>query len=182
MTLTVRTAPTLARRLVKSTGYIRRELAAASRAEQAGRDGATETRRKLTSIFTDRLREAEQAVEDTLKRAEEFERAVHILCFKQPGAFHPSPVIGAAKRCLALGCANPVLIEKLERAAKHARDAADRAEKRLVDAEADLDATRLHGELLGALPGAGFDTKHPDIKDLRRKYNAAANASRKART
>ncbi|SFM21601.1 hypothetical protein [Shimia aestuarii] len=181
MTLTVRTAPTLARKLIKSTGYVRRELAAASKAEQAGREGATETRQKITSIFTDRLKAAEQAVEDTLSLAEEFEAAVHILRFKQPGAFHPSPVIGAAKRCLALGCTNPVLIEKLERAADRARDAADRAEKRLTDAEADLDATALHGELLGALPACDFDPQHPDIKDLRQKYMAAANASRKAR-
>ena len=172
--MSIATAPTLARKLVKSTGYIRQQLHAASKAEQNRTPGATAERQRITATFARAADAAESATRQAERNAQDLDRASLIL----KGGIttrQPSPMANLCAYAARLGADGASLAPALDHLATRAAEAADRARSRLEDADDDLVATALLCGLTARLPEAGFDLKAPAVKGIRADYLAAMN-------
>ncbi|WP_113823090.1 hypothetical protein [Phaeobacter gallaeciensis] len=173
MTITVRTAPTVARKLVKQAPYTRRQIQQASKAEESGTAGATRERESLTAKFARDIRQAEAAISGTRAKAADFERAALTLHTKTHGRDKPMARLCALAGQLG-GVMTPELASTLDHAAKRAADAADAAQDRLDNADAELRSTALLAQLSAHLPAVKFDSKHPSVAGIRRDYLSAS--------
>ena len=140
--LTVRTAPTAARKLTKSTGFVRQSLAKASKAEEQGTPGAREAREQITANFQAEIKAAEAAVDETRRAADDLDDLA--LGLEHPcTTTHPK-----ARAAHLLGVPAAPIAAKAVKVTERLRDAADRAEARLDAADADLKATATHALFL----------------------------------
>lgn len=177
MTMTVKTAPTAARKLVKSTGFIRRQLDQSSKAEESGTQGAREERIRVTAKFTADLHDARQAVTDTEAKAASFERAAHIL---RTGAVptskgNHSGVVQRAIRMVRFGASQAqrdAAADRVMMGAKAARTSSCKSEERLDAADADLMATIKLADYLAALAKHSFDKSNHAVRKAKREYTA----------
>ncbi|NOD87902.1 MULTISPECIES: hypothetical protein [unclassified Ruegeria] len=177
MTLTVKTAPTAARKLVKSTGFIRRSLDQASRSEQDNVTGAREERIRVTAKFTADLHDARQAITDTEARAAQYELACHVL---RTGSIptstrRQSGIVAHASRMVRFGASQAqrdAAADRLTMAATAARSSADKAQTRMDAADADLMATTKLADYLAALAKHDFKKEHPLVRKAQKTYTA----------
>ncbi|SMP35325.1 hypothetical protein [Shimia sagamensis] len=170
MTITVRSAPTHSRKLVKSSPYIRRQIAQASKAEEKAVPGATAERERLTAKFGKDIRDVEAAIGQTRAVASDMDRTNIIL---RTGKQLPDagPVSRLANLAIRLGAKiDPDLPATV---AERATSAADAAETRMDNADAELRSTALLAQLSAHLPAVDFDIKSPRVAGIRRDYLSA---------
>nr|WP_321253288.1 hypothetical protein [uncultured Ruegeria sp.] len=182
--ITVGSAPTLSREIVKRSGYHRATIADLSKAEERGDPEARAGRELTTTDFDRRLTDAETAVDQTRQIAGMFEAAAVVV---RSGSRSPgnNPISRAAARCSRLGLSKPrrqALGLKLASAAARARASAEKADDRLADHHDDLESARLLGSMLQALADSGFKKSDPAVAEIRTKYQRSQNAARSART
>ncbi|MEY8140960.1 hypothetical protein [Falsihalocynthiibacter sp. CO-5D18] len=170
-------APKLASKLTKKCAYLRREFNGLSMDAQKGVRGATEARQALQRKFNSDVIAAHSAVEDTRKKAADFDRAA--VCLEHPSAPSIGRVSQLAKAGALLGIGKGHRLVLFKSVAEQARDSADRAEARLDRSADDLAATRLLAEILDELPKHGGDIKSPKLAEKRKQYQAHLAAHRK---
>ncbi|WP_170324977.1 hypothetical protein [Ruegeria arenilitoris] len=181
-TLTVKTAPTRARKLVKASGFIRATLNKCSHVEQDGTQGATRERETVTAEFARDIAACERAIADTEATADAFDRAALVLRSGHVTLERTGPV-GLACKLVRWGASDETrqaLAEKLSHAAQRARQSAEKAQDRLEDNNADLAATASLGAYLAELKTAGF-RKTTKTERLRKSYNAWRTAAGKVK-
>ncbi len=174
----VHEAPSTARKLCKSTGYIRRTLSDISKQEQARAKGATEARVQLTEDFAAKVKAADDAVLETEQAADDLD-ALSLDLRSTDTPKHPK-----ARAMRLLGHTAPrtaALSELACLVGSRLRDAAHKAQDRLDQNADDLTATALHALMLSKLPKCDFNIRHHSLKALRTQYQAHVEASKKAR-
>ncbi|GAB5436648.1 hypothetical protein [Falsiruegeria mediterranea] len=167
--ITVAKAPNKARKLIKRTAFLRREITRASKAEEAGTKGAAEERQRLTADFQRDFEAVETAIEQTTATATDLEMASMVL---RTGDTAPqrSPVAQLCAMACRLGVNGASLVDLLDHAAQRGRDAAEKAQDRLADNDDELNSVGLLALFTAKLPAVGFDTRHPSVSGIRKQY------------
>ncbi|WP_181893032.1 hypothetical protein [Falsiruegeria mediterranea] len=177
MTLTVKDAPRAARELTKRTAYLRKILSTASKAEEAGTQGATEERERLTATFNRDIKETERLIRDTECHADAFDRAA--LCLRNPN-LPASDALSRLTRTAALlglpAARVSAVGDLLTHAAQRGRDSAEKSQARLDASTDDIAATRTLGAMLARLPHVGWDIKR--VHSLRKEYQRHLGAAK----
>ena len=96
------TAPTKARKLVKSALFNSRQIQAASKAEAAGTAGATVERERITASFARDLTETDRAIKDTRQHAAALDRGALLLRTQSRKAHSDDPVARLGGMTLSL--------------------------------------------------------------------------------
>ncbi len=178
MTLTVRTAPTAARKLVKSVGYIGQQLDSASRAEEDGIKGACENRVRITAKFAYDQDRAKRAIDETRAASVRYQIAVNVLLgrVKSPSVDELHQACADLHRMDAQQAA--ALADQMQQIALKAEAVADRAEDRLDGAEDDLRVTDALAEYLHTLSKHSFDKSNPAVRAKHRDLMAWKTVAR----
>lgn len=177
-TVNVKTAKLSTRKLVRNVGYIRRELSAASAAEQKGTQGAKQTREELSAKFARCAAQATSDITDTEAISASYRAISRDLRSSMP----PSTTKGRLAAILGLSVEHRTRFATLFiDCADEATRSADFAQNRLDDTHDDIAATACHIGLLAKLPDHGFDMNHPALKADRQTYNNYTTAARKRR-
>ncbi|MEP1198267.1 hypothetical protein [Tateyamaria sp.] len=178
--LHVSTAPTAARKLAKSAGFLRQRLTQISKSEQTGTPGAAHERRELAAKFHADQRKAERAIADTEKLAAAFDSAAQTASSGQSGPA-PDPLTAATARAARLGASPSRLRDlggRMAQAAHRGREAAEKAQDRLDGADDDLASVALLAQITERLPDCDFSLSHPSVAPLRKRYLARTKSAR----
>ncbi|MEP3333610.1 hypothetical protein [Sedimentitalea sp.] len=181
--ITIKTAPTKARKLTKSAPYLRRQISQASAAEERGRKGASQQRETVTASFAKDHRDVVAVIAQTERLAHQFDGAALIISTGtvSTGRKGLAALAAAAVRYGLPPSRRKQLATLLEATATRAESAADKAQSRLDGADAELRSVACLADLSARLPGVQFDPKHPSIRHLRGEYNQLCNVAKKTR-
>ncbi|MEO9777449.1 MAG: hypothetical protein ABJH07_00655 [Sedimentitalea sp.] len=182
--ITIRSAPTKARKLTKSAPYLRRQISQASANEERGRKDARAERETVTASFAKDHRDVVALIAQTERMAHAFDAAaIHLntgtTVTKRKGL---SALAAAAVRFGLPSARRKQLATLLEATAARATAVADKAQSRLDGADAELRSVAALADLSARLPGVGFDPKHPTVKTLRGEYNQLCQIAKRQRT
>jgi len=183
ITLNISSAMERLRHLNGNAKTLRHSLSTASKAEQSGTPGATETRLKLTAKFGLDASKFEADLADTLATAESFDRADTILRRRISTSAAPagSPEAHAARAVRAgmSGARLDALALTCSDAAAQGRAAHMRAERRFGEVTDNLKATAALAQLCAESARNGWDQNHPAVQRAKTAYKHHSNQHRR---
>ncbi|MEP3333506.1 hypothetical protein [Sedimentitalea sp.] len=179
--ITIRSAPTAARKLTKSAPFLRRQFSQASAAEERGRKSARAERETVTAGFARDHRDVVAVIAQTERMGHAFDAATLVLNTGTTKRKGLTALAGAAVRYGLPPSRRKQLADLMEAAAARATAAADKAQDRLDTNDAELRSVACLADLSARLPGVAFDVKHPLIKALHAEYMDACDVAQKAR-
>lgn len=171
---TLRDAPTHARKLVKSLTFRKRSIQHASRSEERQVAGAKAEREDLTVQLHRDIARVESAIAHTSAAADDFDRAAMAAKAGTPLA-PQGPISALVNIALQIGADPRATL--LQDVAERCQSAVTKAQERMDQGQAELEAVKALCHLTAVLPTCGFDPKHKRAEVARRAYLTATQTA-----